>query len=224
MDGYETCRQLKAKPETSGIPVIFITASDTSSDEALGLSLGAIDYITKPFVEAIVRARVRNHLALVQATAELRRANAELQRLSVTDPLTGVANRRRLMEAGEDDLSRARRAGLPVSVLMLDLDHFKQINDTFGHGAGDEVIKAFSRVCRETVRTIDIVGRLGGEEFAIVLPQTAHAGARLLAERIRERTEQLSVATESGVTIRFTVSIGVAEASDARLSRHAGGR
>ena len=217
LDGYETCRRLKAEPQTRDIPVIFITGADGESDEARGLAVGAIDYITKPFAPAIVRARVQNHLALVRATTELRQANdalrkmeQELRRLATTDALTGIANRRCLMELGAQELQRAQRTGEPVCVLMLDIDHFKQINDSLGHPAGDAVIQALAGLCSESIRTMDAVGRLGGEEFAILLPATGGPGALELAERLRIRVAAHAVPWE-GTTIRFTVSIGVAQ-------------
>ena len=123
----------------------------------------------------------------------------------------GVANRRRLLEVGAQEMQRARRSGQGLCVMMLDIDHFKRINDTFGHPAGDAVIQAMSRVCTDTVRTVDTVGRMGGEEFAVVLPETECAGALELADRLRERLEQFAVLRSEGDPIHFTVSIGVAQ-------------
>ena len=217
LDGYETCRRLKTGEETQDIPVIFITGADGESDEAKGLAVGAIDYITKPFAPAIVRARVQNHLALVRATTELRQANdalremeQELRRLATTDALTGIANRRRLIELGVQELQRAQRTDDPVCVMMLDIDHFKHINDSYGHPAGDAVIQALANLCSDSIRTVDAVGRLGGEEFAILLPITEGPGALELAERLRLRVAAYAVPWE-GTTIQFTISIGVAQ-------------
>jgi diguanylate cyclase (GGDEF)-like protein len=203
MDGYETCRRLKASPATSETRVIFVTGADAESDEAQGLALGAIDYITKPFAPAIVRARVQNQLALIHAYSELRR-------LAVTDPLTGVANRRRLMEVGDSEMARAGRSTEPVAVLMLDIDHFKRVNDTWGHPAGDAVIQHLASTAAALVRASDTVGRLGGEEFAIVLPTAAAAGAAEFAERLRTRIASTPVEWQ-GARIPITISVGVAE-------------
>jgi diguanylate cyclase (GGDEF)-like protein len=200
MDGYEICRRLKASPNTREARVMFVTGADAESDEEKGLALGAIDYITKPFAPAIVRARVQNQLLLIHAYGELRR-------LAVTDPLTGVANRRRLMEVGASELARCGRAVETLSVLMIDIDHFKRVNDTWGHAAGDAVIQQIANIAAEKVRVSDTVGRLGGEEFAIVLPTAALAGA---AERLRHVIETSPVGWQ-GSTIPVTVSIGVAE-------------
>jgi len=213
LDGYETCRRLKAQAETRDIPVIFITGADGESHEATGLGLGAIDYITKPFSPAIVRARVQNHLAMVRAQDELRAANEALGRMAITDPLTGVANRRRFMEVGIQELARAQRSKDPVCVLMLDIDHFKRVNDSLGHPAGDAVIQAVARTCTDSVRTIDLVGRLGGEEFAVIVPMTACPGAVELAERLRARVEACEIPWEAGGPLRATVSVGVAQAT-----------
>jgi two-component system cell cycle response regulator len=334
LDGYETCLRLKADPATRDIPVIFITGNDAHADEERGLGVGAIDYITKPFVPAIARSRVKNHLALVAATGALRHANEalrkfkaavdcssaavvianadarieyvnaayasdsglareqllgetpfllspqvqagggssvreavlegqswrgelsltqpngalrwhdvscapvydeagrvshivavhaditerrvmeeELRLLSVTDSLTGVANRRHLMAQGEREIERRRRSSTPLSLLMLDIDHFKRVNDTYGHPAGDAVIRAVANRCGALLRTTDMVGRIGGEEFAIMLPMTPLAAAFELAERMRKEIAGKVVPWED-TGIAFTVSIGVAQVSD----------
>jgi len=214
IDGYEICRRLKAQDRTKDTAIIFITGADAEADEAAGLGLGAIDYITKPFAPALVRARVQNHLQLVRALDDLRVANEALQRMAVTDSLTGLANRRRLIEVGTQELLRAQRspkaAGL-MCALMIDIDHFKQVNDTHGHPAGDAVIQAIARTCMQAVRAIDTVGRLGGEEFAVVVPMTDCKGGVELAERLRERVEAASIPWDDGKSLRVTISVGVAQ-------------
>ncbi|MEI9987137.1 MAG: response regulator [Aliidongia sp.] len=131
MDGYEVCRALKADPATRDVPVIFVTGLADSTDETRGLEVGAIDYITKPFVPAVVRMRVRNHLALRRVTNELHILNAELLRLARTDPLTGVSNRRHFIEQLIEESARMRRYRRPSTLFMLDLDHFKRLNDSY---------------------------------------------------------------------------------------------
>jgi len=151
------------------------------------------------------------HFVAINSDITLRKQmEEELRSLATTDPLTGLANRRHLFESGAQELLRARRAGMPLSVLMLDIDHFKLVNDTHGHPAGDAVIQALARHCGDAVRAIDTVGRLGGEEFAILLPMTDCAGAREVAERLRAGIEAFVLEWE-GHPLRFTVSIGVAE-------------
>lgn len=215
MDGHEVCRQLAADEGTRHIPVIFVTARSDDKDEEAGLALGAIDFIRKPLSPTIVRARVRNHLAFQQTAADLRVANAELRRLAATDPLTGVFNRRRFLELAETEMRRLGRNGRAFGLIMMDVDHFKNINDTRGHAAGDHVLKAMADACVGHLRTVDAVGRLGGEEFAILLPETELPGVRLTADRLRESLGGLEVPINAGA-INFTVSAGYTAVSDAR--------
>lgn len=215
MDGHEVCRRLAADEATRHIPVIFVTARSDDSDEEAGLALGAIDFIRKPLSPTIVRARVRNHLAFQQTAADLRVANAELRRLAATDPLTGVFNRRRFLELAETEMRRLGRNGRAFGLIMMDVDHFKSINDTRGHAAGDHVLKAMADTCVGHLRTVDAVGRLGGEEFAILLPETDLPGVRLTAERLRESLGGLEVPINAD-TINFTISAGYTAVSDAR--------
>lgn len=211
IDGHETCRRLKADASLRDIPVLFVTGAGGEGDEATGLALGAIDYITKPYCPEIVRARVRNHLALVAARNELREANAALTLLATTDVLSGVCNRRRLIEVGEQEVARTRRGGLPLAALMLDIDHFKRINDGHGHASGDRVIQAVARLASACVREIDSVGRFGGEEFVLVLPGTTLTGAAEVGERLRAMVAGATVEGEHGQALGCTVSIGAAQ-------------
>jgi diguanylate cyclase (GGDEF)-like protein len=127
---------------------------------------------------------------------------------SITDPLTGLLNRRRFTELANREVTRSRRHRLVFSVLMLDIDHFKRINDTYGHPVGDLAIKAVAEVCTQALRPHDLLARYGGEEFVLTLPQTESEGAHTVAERIRAKTETLTVPSEHG-PVRFTVSIGI---------------
>ncbi len=145
-----------------------------------------------------------------RAWSSQRRAASVLEAQAHTDALTGLANRRRFFEVGESELLRARRYGTPLSVLMLDIDHFKDVNDAHGHSAGDRVLQSLSRTCLEVMRTVDVAGRVGGEEFAILLPETGLEGAVEVAERLRVAIAKSAVARDEGAPIRYTVSIGVA--------------
>ncbi len=136
--------------------------------------------------------------------------NGELRHLAATDPLSGLANRRRLFERGAEEVNRAHRFGHPLSVLVADIDHFKRINDTWGHATGDHVIHEFARIMAATVRDVDVVGRLGGEEFAVVLPETDQDTAAEVAERLRQAASASAVVLESGEPVRITASIGMA--------------
>jgi diguanylate cyclase (GGDEF)-like protein len=205
MDGFEVCRRLKTDSHTYKIPVIFVTAKDADSDEELGLNLGAVDYITKPFVIPIVKARIRNHIRLKQQ-ADL------LESLSLLDALTDVPNRRRFDEALAAEWKRATRDATPLSLLMIDIDYFKQYNDYYGHGAGDVCLQTVAtELSRGVVRPSDLVARYGGEEFVVILPETSQESALQIAERLRERIEKRGLPhvypkAESVVTI----SVGVA--------------
>jgi len=139
------------------------------------------------------------------------RLELELEVLATRDSLTGVNNRRSFMQQAEHELERTRRNGRPVSLLMLDIDRFKSINDTHGHPMGDEVIRTLARTCQGALRSVDVLGRLGGEEFAIVLPETHAEGALRVAERLRQLIAETSVPLEAGGALTFTVSMGVAE-------------
>jgi diguanylate cyclase (GGDEF)-like protein/PAS domain S-box-containing protein len=205
MDGNEACRQLKADPRTKGIPIIFVTAMDLEEDEAAGLESGAIDYVTKPIRASIVRARVRNHL-------DLKRARDLLESLSLTDPLTGLPNRRQFDAVLETEIRRAIRSKNHMGLLMCDLDHFKAYNDYYGHPAGDWCLHEVASVFRETFRRAgELPARYGGEEFAVILPGAMPPEARVMGERIRQAVEaRLLPHTRSESAPRVTVSVGVA--------------
>ena len=205
MDGFEVCRQIKADPATRHIPVIFVTAKDDADDEERGLMLGAVDYITKPFHLPVVRARVRNHLAL-KFKADL------LESLANIDSLTDVPNRRRFDEKLDHEWRRCQRSALPLSLIMLDVDHFKAFNDHYGHGAGDIcLITVAATLARTLSRPGDMVARYGGEEFAVILPETDLLGACQMAERLREAVaiQRMPQAPDTGSGF-VTLSAGVA--------------
>lgn len=205
MDGYEVCRRLKQQPETRNIPVIFVTAKSDVVDEELGLRLGAVDYIIKPFHLPIVMARVRNHISLKMKT-DLLESQAML------DGLTSIPNRRRFDEALENEWKRAHRSGLPLSLIMLDIDFFKRYNDNYGHGAGDECLKKVAASLAGAIdRPSDLVARYGGEEFVALLPETEAEGTRNIAEHIRSAVESLGLPHQySDVSGNVTVSVGYA--------------
>lgn len=205
MDGYEVCRALKSDPLLKDIPVIFITAACMESDEEIALELGAVDYITKPFNPSIVRLRVRNHI-------ELKRQRDVLARLSSLDGLTGLPNRRSLDTALEREWRRGTRSLRPISMIMIDIDHFKAYNDTCGHLAGDDCLKTVAGVLKEPLgRAGDLLGRYGGEEFLAVLPDTDEVGALSVARLIHQAVADLDIPHPSSpLGGRITVSLGVA--------------
>ena len=205
MDGLEVYRQLKNNPQTEKIPVIFVTARDDVSDEELGLNLGAVDYITKPFSIQIARARIRNHIRLKQQ-ADL------LESISLVDALTHIPNRRRFDEAIDAEWKRAAREKTPLSVLMIDIDYFKGYNDHYGHGAGDVCLQSVAAALQSGVsRPGDLVARYGGEEFAVILPETDKEAAAHIAARLCECVRGMRLPhAHSSVQPFVTVSAGCA--------------
>lgn len=203
MDGYEVCRQLKENPDTRNVPIIFVTAKGDYSDEEQGLNLGAVDYIVKPFYLPIVRARVRTQLAL-------KRKTDMLESLASLDGLTGIPNRRRFDEMLLSEWKRSSRAGISLSLMMMDIDYFKPFNDRYGHGAGDECLKRVANALSEALnRPGDLVARYGGEEFSAILPDTELEGAHLLAQRFRQAVEGLNIPhASSKASERVTLSVG----------------
>ena len=202
MSGFEVLSQLKASDETKHIPVIFVTGSISNEDEAKCLALGAVDYIRKPFTEVIVGLRVKIHLQLV---AQMR----TIENLSLTDGLTGISNRRGFDQMIKATWIHTRRANDCLSVLLLDIDKFKQFNDKHGHLNGDTCLKAVANTIKTTLeRESDHVYRWGGEEFAVILPYTPIDGAMLIAERIRENVATAPIQLEGGETVHITISIG----------------
>ncbi len=207
MNGYEVCKRLKNSEATQDIPIIFVTALDGHANETFGLQLGAVDYIVKPPRASIVRARVRNHLALRKTQTELALKNEELEQLAIHDRLTGLYNRRKLDESLEQEMTRAARYGRSLSIIMLDLDYFKRVNDSCGHLAGDAVLVETAARLREALRTHDIIGRWGGEEFLVLCPETGLTDATGLAERLRQALAE----REFPVAGQLTASFGVTD-------------
>jgi two-component system, cell cycle response regulator len=165
VDGFEVCRRLKKDPELADIPIIFITAMGTTEDVLKGFEVGAVDYIMKPFNLKEVCARVKTHLILSAAIKKLIQDTE-------TDSLTGLFNRRAFLKKIEEEAMRTKRSQKPFSILFSDIDFFKKINDTYGHAAGDDVLKKISTLLNTEKREVDQVARWGGEEFLILLPET----------------------------------------------------
>ncbi len=211
MDGYEVCKKLKADSTTTHIPVIFITAMDQEEDETRGLDLGAVDYIIKPFSLPITKARVRTHL-------ELKRHRDLLENLSTLDGLTGIPNRRRFDDFLNVEWLRTLRESAPISLIMVDIDHFKVYNDNYGHPAGDDCLKQVARcLIRSLRRPVDFIARYGGEEFAVVLPSTGIDGAVTVAHSLIKAISYMNIPhAYSEVADHVTVSLGVATILPAR--------
>ncbi len=206
MSGFDVCRTLKADSELCMIPVIFLTGSCSDEDKVQGLDLGAIDYITKPFDEFELRARVR-------AALRTKHLQDLLVEHAQRDPLTELHNRRALKERMQREWARSRRARSCLAVIMADVDHFKRINDIHGHPAGDLLLREIARAIAGQCRRSDTAFRYGGDEFAILCPDVAAPGAAVLAERCRAAVAALRVSVASG-DVQVTASFGVADSLD----------
>ncbi|WP_022942127.1 diguanylate cyclase [Psychromonas hadalis] len=209
MNGYEVCKHLKSSPKTEGIPIIFVTGLQGDDDEEKGLALGAVDYITKPIRPAIVIARVKTHVTL-------KLQHDKLNKMAFFDQLTGLYNRHYLIDMATKKVARALRHNYDLWVLMIDIDHFKKVNDTYGHPMGDEILKEVSALLVLDNRSEDIAARFGGEEFVVMFDPCNKADAVLKARRILHKIAKLNPHN-----INVTVSIGMAKltAEDANFER-----
>ena len=209
LDGYQVLAELKSDAGLKDIPVVFLTSRGGMNDVVAGLRGGAHDYLKKPFEAEELLARVGAAIHVKQLQDELHQRNAELHRLSQADGLTGLFNRRYLDEELARRSNDSVRHQDPMSLLLFDVDHFKQINDTYGHPVGDLVLQTFAQRMSAGLRAGDIAGRWGGEEFLVILPRTELDGASEVAERIRSATARSPV-TAAGQNISVTVSGGCA--------------
>jgi two-component system, cell cycle response regulator len=219
LDGFEVSRRIKRDTSLPFIPIILVTARGETEDKVEGLDAGADDYLTKPINFPELEARVRSMLRIKKLQDELDRKNRQLEEvnqqlrlLSITDGLTGLYNHRHVHELLQEEHERCKRNGDPLAVAMLDLDRFKQLNDTHGHQTGDVVLADTARILRENAREVDMIGRYGGEEFIVILPEATEAAAVRFAERVREAVER-HVFRSGDKEIQMTVSGGVASAS-----------
>ena len=202
MDGYAVITALKNSEKTFNIPVVFITELGNPNYEEKGLSLGASDYIAKPFSPAIVKLRIRNQIKMLN---QLR----TIEELSMLDQLTNLPNRRNFDLRLQEEWDRARREQTPLSILLLDVDRFKNYNDTYGHQQGDVALKLVAKIITQSLkRPTDFVSRWGGEEFIALLPNTELAGAMSIAEDIRSSVESIKILPENGLKSKITISIG----------------
>ena len=208
MDGVALCRAVRTQHSAAYVYTILLTSRDAIEHLVAGLQAGADDYLTKPVLEPELLARLNTGKRIVTLERSLRAANEENRRLSVTDALTGAFNRRHLMEQVPSEIDRSSRYDHRLSLVMCDVDHFKKINDTYGHQAGDEVLKKVVALLKQKIRTVDWIARYGGEEFVIVLPETSYGNAIKVADNLREALAQLSIEFE-GRTLNVTASFGV---------------
>jgi two-component system, cell cycle response regulator len=214
LDGHEVCRWLKHTKDTQDIPIIILSAKGTTKEKVVGLEAGADDYLQKPYDPSELKARIYACLRTKVLQDELRKKNCQLEevllqmeKLAMTDQLTGLFNRRYFLSVLEQEFSRTLRYNHPTSCLMIDIDHFKIINDEYGHNAGDQVLIEISLIMANCLRKSDTVARWGGEEFIILLPETTRENALQIASRI---LTSVSTAEIFSLPKQITVSIGLA--------------
>jgi diguanylate cyclase (GGDEF)-like protein len=207
MDGLQVLRMLRSSEPRRFLPVLMISVKDDRQQRLTAFKLGADDFLKKPWDDAELLARVRRCLSLRRRVDELLDESARLHQLSVTDGLTQVANHRFFQERLREEFRRAQRYDDPVALILLDLDHFKNVNDQFGHPVGDQVLKAVATSIRGSVRETDLVARYGGEEFGVILPKTHLAGSLTVAERVWSDLGALRLGP--GGQVRITASLGV---------------
>ncbi len=212
MSGLDLCRQIRVQQREGYLYTILLTARNSREDLLSGLSAGADDYLTKPLDRQELLARMQTGLRFLHLEEDLRRANREIQELANRDGLTGCYNRAYLNLNGPREVARARRYGRPLSLIMVDIDHFKNINDTLGHLAGDQILKTFVSRLQDGLRDgMDWMARYGGEEFVIVLPETREKDAVITADRLRGCLAKESFHVD-GSSVRITASFGVSDA------------
>jgi len=209
MDGYEVCRRIKSEETIKDIPIIMVTSKTETLDKIKGLEIGAADYIVKPFDQGELLARIATQVKMKNLWEELQEKNRLLEELIKKDGLTDLYNHRYFQDRLAEEFSRARRYDFPMSLIMLDIDHFKQINDNYGHQAGDEILQYLGKLFQQQLSPQAIACRYGGEEFAIVLPGIDLPTAKQYAEKLRLTFKQYRHKTEKA-EIQSTISIGLA--------------
>ncbi len=209
MDGFEFLAKVKGRKELKDIPVIILSGQEESTLKIKGLGFGARDYVTKPFDAGELTARIMVHLNIKAIQDEMRKTNELLKELSITDHLTHLYNRRYLMDALGLEFQRTLRNKGELCMVFMDIDHFKTVNDTYGHQNGDLVLAALAEVVQVELRRYDIAARYGGEEFALILPETSLPDGAAIAERLRQSVQKMSFPPPMA-SLTVTISQGIA--------------
>ncbi len=209
VDGLELCRRIRAQEGSDPPYVILLTAKGETNDIVEALDAGANDYVTKPYDNAELRARIGVGRRMLELQADLNGAKNALAHEAMHDALTGIFNRRAILDGLSREISRAKRQGSALSIGICDIDHFKQVNDRHGHQVGDEILRGFTQIIQQNLRECDLLGRYGGEEFLIIASGSSGAPQEMLYERLREAIAVTPIPTRAG-DISITVSIGVA--------------
>jgi diguanylate cyclase (GGDEF)-like protein len=209
MDGVELINNIRKASFPHYIYVILLTARSTKTDVVTGLEAGADDYLVKPFDLDELRARVNIANRIIDLERRLRESLDRVQKMATHDSLTDLYNRRALYDIAENELARARRENKPVSLVMMDIDHFKNVNDEYGHNIGDQALRRVAHIIVEKIRTYDTAARWGGEEFLLVLPGTDMKEASQIAERVRQGIENAKIPLQGGKHLDLQASFGV---------------
>ncbi|WP_160691734.1 diguanylate cyclase [Clostridium sp. C2-6-12] len=221
MDGFETYKKMKEHENFNDAPVIFLTAKVDIESVVNGFELGAVDYIRKPFYGLELKARVRTHVELKKMREELEEKNkklssayGKLEVIATTDPLTSLSNRREVTKKLNEEQIRFQHNNTPFSIIIADIDYFKNVNDTYGHNSGDYILKTLAQILKNSCRKQDIISRWGGEEFLLLLPGTNAYGATVLAEKLRSKIENTTFDTgEYKIKVTLTFGINVYDKS-----------
>ena len=210
LDGPALVQKIRTSGQKSYTYIIMLTAMDDKDNIVLGLESGADEYLTKPFNSRELIARVASGMRILRLEEELMQARIQMEALAMHDGLTGLLNRRAIDEYSEAEFNMADRKKQAMSVILLDIDHFKNVNDRFGHKFGDVVLRQVAQTLKEDLRNYDRVGRWGGEEFLLILPGTELRDAVTVAERLRSKTAAVQTSLENGETFSIHISLGIA--------------
>ncbi len=213
LDGRDLIRNIRSNSQKGYTYIIMLTAIDDKSQVVTGLESGADEYLTKPFDNKELIARVASGERILKLEEELTQAHHQMEILAMQDGLTGMFNRRAIEEYASAELDHARRKECPLSVILLDIDHFKSINDQYGHSIGDHTLRQLAEILTRNLRQYDRIGRWGGEEFIVILPDTKISEAIIVAERMRVATAETKMSLENGEYYAVQISLGVACAS-----------